>query len=52
MLKVLYWLLLDAFFIFALISFGDEAGGYLFLILAFIAFFTWELVRAFIAWLK
>lgn len=52
MLKILYWLLFDSFFIYVLVSWLDEMGGYIFLILAFIAFFTWELIRAFKDWLK
>lgn len=52
MLKILYWLLFDGFFIYALLSFHDELGGYLYLLLAFIAFFTWELVAAVRNWIK
>ena len=46
MLKILIWLLFDSFFIFALVKFHSELGGYFFLILAAVAFFTWELVRS------
>ena len=52
MLKILYWLLFDAFFIYALIAFFSELGIYNILILAFIAFFTWELVNAIMQWLE
>lgn len=52
MLKVLYWLLLDGFFLYGLVAFGDELGGYIILFLAAIAFFTWELISAFKQWLK
>ena len=51
MLRVLYWLLLDGFFIYALVSFGDEMGKYIILCLAAIAFFTWELINAIKNWL-
>lgn len=44
--RVLVLLALDAFFAYGLIAFGDEAGGYLFLLLAIVAWLTWELVRA------
>ncbi len=46
MLKTLYWLLFDLFFLYALISYYDEMGGYIILFIAAIAFFTWELVRS------
>lgn len=51
MMKILFWLLLDGFFTWALIAFGDEAGGYIFIILAAIVFFTWELIRSIKEWL-
>lgn len=46
MLKILTWLLLDSFFLYGLISFYDEMGGYIVLFVAAIAFFTWELIRS------
>ena len=46
MLKILTWLLLDSFFLYGLISFYDEMGGYIVLCVAAIAFFTWELIRS------
>lgn len=46
MFKVLCFFLLDAFLIYTIVAFGDEAGGYLFLILACVAYLTWELIRA------
>lgn len=45
MLRIIISLLWDAFLIYVLIKFGSELGGYIFLILGFIAFFTWELIR-------
>jgi hypothetical protein len=44
MLKTLYWLLLDLVFIYMLIAFFGEWGGYIVLVIAAIAFFTWELI--------
>jgi hypothetical protein len=44
--KIIVLLALDAFLLYGLISFGDEAGGYIFLLLAIVAWLTWELVRA------
>ena len=52
MFKISYWLLLDGFFLFGLLSFGDELGGYIILFIAAIAFFTWELICAFKEWIK
>lgn len=46
MFKIIFWLLFDGFFIFSLVKFGDEAGGYIVLFLAAIAFFTWELIHS------
>lgn len=46
MFKILYWLLFDAFFLYALVSFGSEMGGYIVLVIAAIAFFTWEMFCA------
>ena len=46
MLKILIWALCDAFFIFATIKFAGELGGYIFLLLAIVAFFTWELISS------
>lgn len=52
MLKILYWLLFDAFFLYGFLSFRDELGSYSYLFIAFIAFFTWGLIQAFRDWLK
>ena len=52
MFKILCWLLLDGFFLFGLLSFGDEMRGEIILFIAAIAFFTWELICAFKQWLK
>ena len=46
MLKIIYWLLLDGFFLLALVKFGNEAGGYIFLLIAAVVFFTWELIHS------
>lgn len=46
MLKVLFWLLWDAFFIYVLASEWGELGGYIFLFIAFVTFFTWELINS------
>lgn len=46
MLKVLFWFLIDAFFIYACFSFWGELGWYSLLFVALIAFFTWELISA------
>lgn len=45
MLKVILWLIADIFFIYCLIAFYSELGGYIILLLAIIAFFTWDLIR-------
>lgn len=52
MFRILFCLLWDSFFIYALIAFGDEAGGYIFLFIGLIALFTWELIQAIKAWLE
>lgn len=55
MLKVLIWLAFDFLFIKVAIELWNETGeisGYLILAIALIAFFTWELIRAFREWLK
>lgn len=52
MLKILYWLLFDAFFIYAFVRFRGELGEYIILFIALIAFFTWELIQAIKALLK
>lgn len=52
MLKILYWLLFDAFFIFAFVKLRGELGEYIILFIVLITFFTWELIRAIKAWLK
>lgn len=44
MVKILYFAFLDGFFIYALIKFFNEMGNYIYLCLAFIAFFSWELI--------
>ena len=46
MLRIIISLLFDGLFIKILISEWDGLGGYKFLILAIVAFFTWELIRA------
>ena len=43
---VLFFLLFDAFFIFAIAAYWSELGGYIFLLLAFVAFFTWQLIQS------
>lgn len=45
MLRVIISLLFDGLFINILISEWNGLGGYKFLIMAFVAFFTWELIR-------
>lgn len=52
MLKVLFWFLFDAFFIYSFFALREELGWYVLLFIAFIAFFTWELVSAIKHWLK
>ena len=52
MFRILYWFLLDAFFIYVLVDTWGQMGGYVILVLAFIAFFTWELIHSFLEWLK
>ena len=52
MFRILYWFLFDAFFVYVLYALGDELGGYVYLVLAFIAFFTYELIRTIIYCLK
>ena len=52
MLRVLFWLAWDVFFIYCICSFGDEMRGYIFGFLAFIALFTFEFYRSVIDWLK
>jgi hypothetical protein len=46
MLKVLFWLLLDGFFGYALFAFWGELGGYVLLLIPTVAFFTWELINS------
>ena len=46
MLKVLFWLLWEVFFIYIIVTLGKESGNYIYLFLAFLAFFTWELYNA------
>ena len=43
MFKVLYWLLLDSFFIYVTVDTWGELRGYKILLIAFVTFFTWEL---------
>lgn len=52
MLRVLLWFLLDGLFINILVKEWGGLGGYAILILAIVAFFTFELVMAFKQWLK
>ena len=49
--KILYFLLFDVVFIWALVGSWGEIGGYAILILAAVAFFTWELFRSIKSWL-
>ena len=44
--RVLFFLLFDAFFVFALAAYWSEMGNYIFLFLGIVAFFTWELINA------
>ena len=46
MLKVLFWLLWEAVFVYILVAWGRESGGYIFLFIACIIFFTWELIKS------
>lgn len=46
MLRIIIFLLFDGLFVKILISEWEGLGNYRFLILAFVAFFTWELIRA------
>lgn len=46
MFRLLVFLALDAFFTYTLVAFGGEAGGYVFLLIAIVAWLTWEVVRA------
>ena len=46
MFKIFYFLLFDCAFIFSLIKFGDELGGFIVLFIGAIVFFSWELIRA------
>ena len=46
MFKVLFWLVWDLFFGYAVLSWADEMGGYIILVLLIMAFFTYELVKA------
>lgn len=52
MIKILYWLLFDVFFIAGFIKLRGEMGEYMILFIALIAFFTWELIQAIKNWLK
>ena len=45
MLRLLIFLSLDAFFIYALIKVWSELGGYIFLMLGIVAYLTWEVIR-------
>ena len=44
MFKIFFWLLLDAFFGYALFAFWNELDGYAILLIVAVAFFTWELI--------
>lgn len=44
MFKILFWLLLDSLFVRILLTTWNELGGYKFLILGIVAWFTFELV--------
>lgn len=46
MLRILYALGFDIFFIYSLIEYGDEMGNYIFIPILFIALFTWGLIWA------
>ena len=46
MLKILYFLALDVFFIYSLVSWGDEMGYYIFIPILFIALFTYGIIYA------
>lgn len=46
MFKILFFLALDAFFIYMLVLFGGEMGNYIFIPILFIAIFTYELICA------
>ena len=52
MLRVLFWFLWEGMFINILVKEWGDLGGYRFLILACVAFFTFELVMAFKLWLN
>ena len=52
MFKILFWLLFDAFFTYSFVSFYDELGGYIWLFLVIILWFTWELIYAIKEWIK
>lgn len=47
MLKILFCLLFDCFFLYLLGAYWAELGWYNLLILGFVALFTFELVQAF-----
>ena len=51
MLKILFWLAWDVFLTYALIAFWSELGNYIYLFIAFIAFFTYCLIQAVKEWL-
>ena len=46
MLKILLWLVMDGFFIYTLLTLGSEMGWYIILPIAFIIFFTWDIIRS------
>lgn len=50
MLRILYFLLLDGFFIYALIAFGSEMRWYIIIHILAVVFFTWELIRSIRNW--
>ena len=51
MFKLIFWLFMDALFGYILISTWGELGSYKGLILAIVAWFTWEVIRAFKEWI-
>lgn len=52
MFKVLFWLLLDAFFGYALFAFWSELDGFIVLMIAAVAFFSWELIQSIVNLIK
>lgn len=52
LLYTLGYLALDVLFVYALIAFGDEMGGYIILCLLLIALMTYAVIHTFKKWLK